>query len=513
MQHRPQWVSAEQAAELVFSGATVASAGFVGVGHAEAVTRALEQRFVATDSPRDLRLIYSAGQGDRGSRGVNHFGHPGMTTRIIGGHWRSAPKLAKLATDNLAQAWNLPQGVITHLYRAIAAKTPGVITRIGLNTFVDPAHAGGKLNACTVDDLVERIEIDGEPWLRYKPIPIDFALIRATCADALGNLSCEDEPFHHELLAISQAARNSGGKVIAQVKKRVDHHTHPHLVKVPGILVDYVVEVAPDDIEHHMTFGEAMNLDYVSAAPARIGASASRPIALPTALEASDPANAASQRLAIQRRAALELERQHPTVVNLGVGMPAGVGAIAHAAGVDQYTLTVEAGPIGGTPADGLSFGASRFPQAVVDEPAQFDFYDGGGIDLAMLGMAQFDWQGNVNVSMFGQGEQRLLAGVGGFINITQSSRSLVFLGSFMNRGRSKLLPQVEHLSFNGRYALEQGTRVRYITDLAVFDLVLHQGEPRLRLIELAPHVKLERDVLPFCGPGLLRAPLTQKSL
>jgi propionate CoA-transferase len=503
MRHKPTWVSADEAAKAIASGWTIASAGFVGVGHAEAVTSALEARFLATGSPHDLRLVYSAGQGDRAHRGVNHFGHEGMTTRIIGGHWRSAPKIAALALNNKAQAWNLPQGVLTHLYRAIAARGPGVLTRIGLNTFVDPEYGGGRLNAITQDSLVERVTIDGTTLLHYKPFAIDCALIRATTADAWGNLSGEHEPFHHELLAIAQAARNSGGIVIAQVKRTVQQHADPHAVRVPGILVDFIVEVGEDSAQHSMTFGEQHNDDYLRAAPRRLQTSTTG-LMLPTSLEASDRHDPASQRLAIQRRAALEFKRQQPRVVNLGVGMPAGVGMIAQQAGIDGFTLTVEAGPIGGTPADGLSFGASRFPEAVVDEPAQFDFYDGGGIDLAMLGMAQFDHFGNVNVSLFGEGPDRILAGVGGFINISQSSRSVVFLGTFMNRGHPKLMAQVEHLSFNGAYALELGTKVRYITDLAVFDLVQHDAKPCLKLIELAPHASLEHDIAPLVGQHLI---------
>ena len=503
-------VSAAAAARLVEPGWTVACAGFVGAGHAEAVTSALEARFLAEGSPSGLTLVYSAGQGDRGHRGVNHFGHAGMTRRIIGGHWRSAPKLSLLATENLAEAYNFPQGVITHLYRAIAGAKPGVITKIGLHTFIDPRLGGGKLNARTTEDLIELLTIGGEEYLRYKPFRIDCALLRGTTADARGNITTEHEPFHHELLAIAQAARNSGGIVIAQVKRVIDEHPNPQPVRLPGILVDYLVVCGEDPINHSMTFGEYLNLRYTGEARApRTAGSAARPAA--PALDC---------RRIIQRRAVLELLAQHPRVVNLGVGMPAGVGAIAHEEGIDDFVLTVEAGPIGGTPADGLSFGASSNPQAIVDEPAQFDFYDGGGIDMAFLGLAELDIEGNVNVSLFGEGSRRILAGVGGFINITQATRSLVFMGTLTaggldieagggqlrirREGRArKIVPRVEQLSFNGRYALQQGTRVLYLTERAVFDLVpAPGGHPRLRLIEVAPGIDVERDVLAWCaGP------------
>jgi propionate CoA-transferase len=505
-------ITADQAARLIADRWTIASAGFVGAGHAEAVTEAIERRYLAEAAPKDLTLVYSAGQGDRARRGVNHFGHPGLTRRIIGGHWRSAPMLSRLALDEQAEAYNFPQGVITHLYRAIAAGTPGVITRIGLNTFIDPRHAGGALNARSTAPLVDLIEIGGEPFLRYRPFPIDCALVRGTTADARGNISCEEEPFHHELLAIAQAARNSGGIVIAQVKRLIDRHDNAREVRLPGILVDYLV-VAGEHPEHHsMTFGEYLNPAYTGSAtpPAR-------PSAQPAgqADTTPDPASLTARRI-VQRRALLALLEARPQVVNLGVGMPAGVGAVAREEGVDQFVLTVEAGPIGGTPADGLSFGASEYPEAIVDEPAQFDFYDGGGLDIALLGMAEFDRAGNVNVGVFGEGEGRSIAGVGGFINITQATPELVFLGTLtagglevgardrrltiVSEGRHrKMLERVGQLCFNGRYAGELGTRVTYVTERAVFRLI----EGRLVLTEIAPGIDLEREVLALCPPGL----------
>ena len=496
-------VDADFAAALIRDGCTVASAGFVGVGHAEAITAAIERRYLAEARPRELTLVYSAGQGDRAHRGVNHFGHRGLVSRVIGGHWRSAPKLSRLALDEHCAAYNLPQGVITHLYRAIAAGTPGVITRIGLHTFVDPRHGGGRLNARATDDLVELLEIGGQPYLRYKPFAIDVALVRGTTADTDGNITTEHEPFHHEMLAIAQAARNSGGIVIAQVKRLTARHASPQAVRLPGILVDYVVVAGDDPATHSMTFGEWLNPAYTGEIrpPATVGA--------PLPLDV---------RKIVQRRAVLELARRaraasRPLVVNLGVGMPATVGRVAAEEGVDNFVLTVEAGPIGGTPADGLSFGASADPQAIVDEPAQFDFYDGGGIDLAFLGLAELDAHGNVNVSMFGQGAARSIAGVGGFINITQSAKALVFMGTMtagglqvavgdgrlriVQEGRArKIVEQVAHLSFNGPYVAGLGRDVLYVTERAVFRIVAG----RLTLTEIAPGVDLQRDVLAQCG-------------
>ena len=503
-------ISATDAAALVRSGSTVACAGFVGCGHAEAVTAALERRFLAEGLPADLTLVYSAGQGDGGRRGVSHFGHAGMTACIVGGHWRSAPALSRLALDERCAAFNLPQGVITQLYRAIAGDKPGVVTRIGLHTFVDPLLDGGAINGVARDAVargarrfVERLTLRGVPWLLYPSFPIDVALIRGTSVDSRGNLSTEHEAFHHELLAIAQAARNSGGIVIAQARRIVDHHEHLHTVKVPGILIDHVVLAEHDD-EHMMTFAEADNPAYYTTWRGP-GHAAPRPA--PAPLDA---------RRIVQRRALLELVARRPRVVNLGVGMPAGIGAVADEEGVSGFTLTVEAGPIGGTPADGLSFGASAYPEAVVDHPAQFDFYDGGGIDLAFLGLAELDVRGNVNVSLFGEGEDRIVAGVGGFINITQSARELVFMGTLtagglevaagggrltvLREGRlAKVVPAVSHLSFDAAYVASLGRKILYVTERAVFEM----REGHLTLIEVAPGIDVRAQVLDLCAPGI----------
>lgn len=500
-----QALTPAQAAALVPDGATVATAGFVGVGHAEAVTRALEARFLAEGHPRDLTLVYAAGQGDRASRGVNHFGHAGMLRRVIGGHWISAPKLGALVQADAIEAWNLPQGVIAHLYRAIAGGKPGVVTRIGLHTFVDPRHDGGRLTprsaASAIEPRVQLVELGGQEQLFYPALPIQVALIRATTADEHGNLSAEHEPFHHDLLALTQAAHNSGGLVIAQVKRIVPAGSLvPASVRVPGMLVDHLV-IADDPQDHWMTFGADYDPIYAAAPANRPAADAAPPLPLPLDL-----------RKIIQRRALLALQpltgARRP-VVNLGVGMPAGLGAVAHEEGINRFTLTVEAGPVGGTPADGPAFGAAAWPEAVIDQAAMFDFYDGGGLDIAFLGLAEFDPLGNVNVSRFGS----KISGVGGFINITQSARRLVFMGSLtadglqvaagdgslriLQEGRvKKLLPQVGHLSFNGPYVASLGREISYVTERAVFQL----REGRLTLTEIAPGLDLQRDVLSALG-------------
>ena len=481
-------VSSQEAVQLIKNNNTVATGGFVGIGFPEQLAIDLEKYFLKTGLPRDLTLLYAAGQGDGKERGLNHFGHEGLVKRVIGGHWGLVPKLQKLAIENKIIAYNLPQGVISHMYRDIAAGKPRTITTVGLGTFVDPRNQGGKINALTKEEVVEPIRFDGKEYLAYKTLPVDIALLRGTTADTDGNITMEKEALFLESLAIATAAKNSGGFVIVQVERIAERGSlNPRNVKIPGILVDCVVLSQPEN--HHQTFAVHYNPAF------------SNEIRVPMQSIKNMEMN---ERKIIARRAAFELDAN--SIVNLGIGMPEGLSSIANEEKIlDLITLTAEPGVIGGLPAGGLNFGAATNTDALIDQPAQFDFYDGGGLDITFLGLAQSDEKGNLNVSKFGP----KLAGAGGFINISQNARKVVFVGTFTAGGLQikvtdgtisieqegrvkKFLKEVEHVTFSGDYAAAKGQKVLFITERCVFSLT-RQG---MELVEIAPGIDLQRDIL-----------------
>lgn len=481
-------ISAEQAASLVKSNDTIVTGGFIGIGFAESLSKAIEERFLSSGQPNNLYLFYAAGQGDACSRGLNHFGHEGMVRRVVGGHWGLAPSLGKLAIENKIEGYNLPQGVICHMFRDIAAGKPGTFSKVGLHTFVDPRIEGGKVNSLSKEDLVQLFDINGEEALLYKHIPVNIALLRGTTADEKGNISMEKEALPLEALSIAQAVKNSGGLVLVQVEQiTAQHKLTPDRIRIPGILVDHVVIASPED--HPQTFAENFNPSYTG--DIRLSSSKAEPM----------PMNI---RKIIARRALMELGKN--SIVNLGIGMPEAITDVAAEENkIDDFTLTVEPGGIGGQPASGLSFGAVSNADCIVDQPAQFDFYDGGGLDQAFLGLAETCMEGHVNVSKFGP----KLAGCGGFINITQNTRDVYFLGTFtsgkqdieitdqgikvINNGPlRKFKKSVEQITFNGEYAMSCQQNVMFITERAVFKLT----SAGIKLTEIAPGIDLQKDIL-----------------
>ena len=491
-------VSADDAVAIVHSGDTICNSGFVGNGTPDELLAALARRFVATGQPADLTLVFAAGQGDGQSRGLNRLGIPGLLRRVIGGHWGLVPKIAKLALEDQIEAYNLPQGCISQLYREIAGGRPGLFTKVGLGTFVDPRLSGGKVSPRTREDLVQLVTLSSlgvqategasAEWLFYKSFPIHVAFLRGTTADPNGNITMERESLTLDNLAMAMAVKNSKGLVIVQVERTCAAGSlHPRQVQIPGILVDCVVVAQP---EHHMqTYATPYSPAFSSELRVEVGSLPPPPL---------------DARKIIARRAAQELTRG--AVVNLGIGIPETVAAVAAEEKIlDYLTLTTEPGVIGGVPAGGLDFGAAVNTEALIDQNQQFDFYDGGGLDIAFLGMAQCDGAGNVNVSRFG----KRLAGAGGFINISQNARKVVFCGSFTSDGievaaaggrlailhegrHRKFLAAVEQITFSGAVSAQRGQEVLYVTERAVFRLT-PQG---VELTEIASGVDLQDDIL-----------------
>jgi acyl CoA:acetate/3-ketoacid CoA transferase len=486
----PRFLTAAEAAQLVKDGDTVAISGNgAGMISAEAVFAALEARFLETGHPRDLTLVHSLGLGDRGALGTNRFAHEGLVRKVIAAHFTWSPRMQQLVRDEKIEAYCFPGGVIQQLLREIGAGRPGLFTHSGLGTFVDPRQDGGRCNARSRDTLVELMRIDGKEVLRYKPFKVDVAIVRGTYADARGNISPEDEAIDMDVHSIALAARNSGGLVIAQVREVVERGAlHPRHVRIPGIVVDAVV-TAPDQQQF---YGLGYDATVSGARRARLDEA---PADVPARLD----------RRIIARRASLEL--RPGASLNFGFGIPGGIfGVIAEAGIGDRLWMSVEQGVHNGRMLDDALFGAARNADAIVPSIEQFDYYSGGGVDIAFLGVGEADARGNVNVSHLGGA----LIGPGGFIEIAQNAKKVVFCGTFDAQGTRlefadgrlrvlqpgkvrKFVDRVERITFSGDYARARGQEVLYVTERAVFRL----ADRGLELIEVAPGIEIERDILP----------------
>jgi propionate CoA-transferase len=482
-------IDAKAVAGLIPDGSTVWLGGLAMMGFAEEIAKAIEASFLQTGHPKNLTTWASGAIGNAKDGGMVHFAHPGMLKRMIAGHYgQCGAQLMKMVMAGEIEAYNFPQGSLANLPQHVAARTPGLLTKVGLGTFVDPRLEGGKMNAATTESLNQVVQFAGEEWLFYPAPRINVALIRGTLADEHGNISLDKEGVLLETLSVAQAVKACGGIVIAQVERIVKAGSlHPKAVKIPGLVVDHLVIGKPEN--HMQTITTQYN-------PALCG-----DVRVPVRDLPPMPLDA---RKVIARRAAAELARG--AVVNLGIGVPAGVSAIANEEGLgDAFQLSVESGVNGGVPQMGGDFALALNAESIIEQPLQFNFYDGGGIDVSCLGLAQADAQGNVNVSKF-SGRP---VGCGGFVNITQSAKKLVFCGTFTADGLElaigngslkivkegavkKFIAQVEQITFNGPGSVQRQQQVLFVTERAVFHLTA-QG---LELTEIAPGIDLERDVL-----------------
>lgn len=506
-----KFITARQAAELIPDGATVGVAGMGLSGWAEEIGCAIRDRYKETGHPRKLTLRQGSAMGDwsygnqfigwdrnprpdgpdmtSGSRGVTRLGEagPGLVTKWSGAHIGSAFSLLKLAVENKLECHCIPQGVAVTLWREIAAGRPGLLTKVGLGTFVDPRLEGGRMNECTKDDIAELVEFNGEEYLFYKSFPVHVALLRGTVADENGNISFMHEGIINEGLALASAAHNSGGIVIVQVEYITKAETIPPKdVKIPGILVDYVVEATDP-----MACWQAEGVYWEPAFSGQIR----KPLK-------AIPPLPMGERKVIARRCAMEISSG--CVLNLGVGMSADVGnVIAEEGLIDQVTMASESGMIGGVPCALPNFGSSYNPEAVLEHSTMFDIIDGGGLDMTCLGLGECDEEGNVNVSKFGP----RLTGPGGFIDISNATPKVVFCGTLVGKAKlaiengkltvvkegtiRKFVKRVEQITFSGKY-IKPGQEVIYVTERCVFKLI----DGKMTIVEIAPGIDLKKDIL-----------------
>ncbi|MDQ2683184.1 MAG: acyl CoA:acetate/3-ketoacid CoA transferase [Chloroflexota bacterium] len=496
MAARSKVISLDRAAELNADGATVTVSSSSGLGCPDATLRAIGERFRATGSPRNITTIHPIAAGDMyGIDGIDHIAEPGLLRRVVAGSYPSgpssmpSPKIWRMIYENEVEAYNIPSGILFHMHTEAAAKRPGVLTQVGMETYVDPRQTGGRMNGRTTEDLVELVEFDGQEWLYFRAIPVDVAIIRGTTADEAGNISMEHEGAYLGAMDQALAARNNGGIVIAQVKRVTAAGTLPtQQVRIPGNLVDFVV-VDPEQMQTTQT-------QYDPAISGEIRAS----------LESFEPVPWGTDKV-IARRAAMELRSGE--AVNLGFGISALVPRVVLEEGhAGDVTWAIEQGAVGGVPLLGFAFGCAANAMAIVPSPQQFVYFQGGGFDRTFLSFMQVGADGSVNVSKLAA-KPHVTAGVGGFVDITANARNIVFSG-YMTAGgidlaiedgrlqirkegkARKFVPEVEQITFSGKRATERGANVTYVTERCVIRL-LPEG---LTVTEIAPGVDLERDVL-----------------
>lgn len=488
---RVKFMTSKEVAAMIPDGTTIGSVGFLMTGAAEEIWMEIGKRYDREGHPKNIGVVWASGIGDAKERGMNHICKEGLLTRAVGGHYGLIPKMAPLLNGNKMTAYNLPQGVLCQMFRDMAAGKKGVISHVGLGTFVDPDHGGGKVNSITTKDIVRKIELHGDSYLFYEAQKFEIAVVRGTEADENGNISMRNEILTLEHLSCAMAARNNGGKVIVQVEKVVKNGMIPPKdVKIPGILVDIVVPV--QDLKNHMQTGNTQyNENFISNGK--------------VILDTYQEQIPLEIRKIVARRSAMQLK---PTqkVLNFGIGFPETIVSVMKEEGIaEKFVSTVEPGLIGGNAQVGMDFGASINPEAIIDEPYMFDFYDGGGLDCTFLGMAECDAEGNLNVSKFGP----RIPGCGGFIDISQNAKECVFCGTFTAGGLEievkngkltilqegtikKFIPKVEQITYNGKFESHKNKKITIVTERAVFELT---AEGPL-LTEIAPGIDLEKDIL-----------------
>lgn len=481
------FIKGKEAAEKIKNGDSVCVIGNISMLEPETILYEIEQQFLEKGTPRDLTLLFPVFIGSMENRGIDYFAHEGMVKRAIGGSYASMGpnrRFNDLIFENKVEAYHLPMGPFYKLLQNTGAGQPGLFTEVGLHTSADPRMGGGRLNEATKENIVQVKDLDGREWLYYPRLPVDVSIIRGTSADEKGNIYLENEPTSQGILAIALAAKNNGGIVIAQVRRKVRSGTiHPKLGAVPGKLVDFVVLDERDEaqVSHHEATTYTEQKEQIEK----------REMPL-------------THRKVILRRMLLELWEN--AFVNLGFGIPAQLPALAVEEGVaENLEFTIEHGPIGGLPGWDGTFAVSVNPEMILDSTNIFDVYTCGMLDISCLGMGEADRFGNVNNHKF----KNMIAGAGGFNDITYKTPKILFGGTFtagglktevsggtikiLQEGRNrKLASGIEGITFNAQDARKRGQTVKYITERAVFEL----GDRGLVLKEIAPGIDLKRDIL-----------------